>query len=245
MKSMLSHSFVLDCLGTTGADTFTHFEVLIDDHRRLESDGSLRSSRLKQLVPTVGTFHSRLPLRQAFEVYNEKHKLTKRKHIQISFNEIRHILNLAQVMAMRTPIDMKDSQKEDLAHSSSNLSEDDDGEIEEESIRPGQLNGPKMITFDGDQTLYTDGSNFDSNPRLANYLYLLLRHGVSVAIVTAAGYEYNTEKYEFRLSGLLDYFKAKELTAEECERFYLFGGECNYLLHVSDVALHAEVVYRW
>jgi IMP and pyridine-specific 5'-nucleotidase len=233
MKSMLSHSFVLDCLETTGPDTFTHFEVLIDEHRRLEMEGSQRPSRLKQLVPTVGTFHSRLPLRQAFEVYNKKHRLTKRKHIQISFNEIRHILNLAQVMAMRTPMDLPDYHREDMGNSSSNLTDDDDIDIVEESIRPGQLNGPKMITFDGDQTLYTDGANFDSNPRLANYLYLLLRHGVSVAIVTAAGYEYNIEKYEFRLSGLLDYFKAKSLTAEECERFYLFGGECNYLMHVS------------
>jgi hypothetical protein len=97
----------------------------------------------------------------------------------------------------------------------------------------GEFNGPKMITFDGDQTLYSDGSNFDSNPALASYLCQLLKHGVIVAVVTAAGYEYNVEKYEFRLSGLLNYFKAKNLTAEECERFLLFGGECNYLLHVS------------
>ena len=89
---MLSHSFVLDCLDATGSDTFTHFEVLIDEHRRIQSEGSNRPSRLKQLVPTVGVFHTYLPLRHAFEVYNEKHSLTKRKHIQISFNEIRHIL---------------------------------------------------------------------------------------------------------------------------------------------------------
>jgi IMP and pyridine-specific 5'-nucleotidase len=68
---------------------------------------------------------------------------------------------------------------------------------------------------------------------LANYLCQLLRHGVYIAVVTAAGYEYNVEKYEFRLSGLLDYFKAKQLTEDECKRFFLFGGECNYLLHVS------------
>jgi IMP-specific 5'-nucleotidase len=97
----------------------------------------------------------------------------------------------------------------------------------------GEFNGPKMITFDGDQTLYSDGSNFDSNPNLASYLCQLLSHGVIVAVVTAAGYEYNVEKYEFRLSGLLNYFKAKKLTAEQCERFLLFGGECNYLLAVS------------
>jgi IMP-specific 5'-nucleotidase len=99
------------------------------------------------------------------------------------------------------------------------------------------FNGPGMITFDGDQTLYTDGANFDSNPRLARYLLELLRNGVFVGVVTAAGYEYNVEKYEFRLSGLLNYFKAQGLTPEECERFVLFGGECNYLVHVSIIIL--------
>jgi len=97
-----------------------------------------------------------------------------------------------------------------------------------------------MITFDGDQTLYSDGANFEGNPQLANYLYLLLRYGVTLAVVTAAGYEYNVEKYEMRLSGLLAYFKAMNLPAEDCERFYLFGGECNYLLKLgSDYKLHA------
>ena len=92
MKKMLMHSFVLDCLEATGSDTFSHFEMLIEEHRIMEMEGSTRPSRLKQLVPTVGTFHTRLPLRQAFELYNKKHHLTKRKHIQISFNEVRNKL---------------------------------------------------------------------------------------------------------------------------------------------------------
>jgi hypothetical protein len=32
MKKMLMHSFVLDCLEATGADTFSHFEMLIEEH---------------------------------------------------------------------------------------------------------------------------------------------------------------------------------------------------------------------
>lgn len=238
---MLSHSFVLDALGTTGADTFSHFEVLIEEHRLSELENSERPSRLKILVPTIGRFHTSLPLRQAFEVYNAKHCLTKRKHIQISFNEIRHIMNLAQVMALKKAGGYEGEAKETmyvdvLAHASiQNLSSELDLDEKEErvSITPGQLDGPRMITFDGDQTLYSDGSNFDDNPRLANYLCQLLRHGVYIAVVTAAGYEYNVEKYNFRLSGLLDYFKAEQLTEDECKRFFLFGGECNYLLHVS------------
>merc|ERR1719221_534844 len=43
-----------------------------------------------------------------------------------------------------------------------------------------------------------------------------------------------------RLSGLLEYFKKMELSEKFCLRFYLFGGECNYLLRLgSDYKLHA------
>lgn len=246
---MLQHSFVLDALGTTGADTFSHFEMLVDEHRRLGD--SPQPSRLQQLVPTIGTFHTDLPLRDAFIIYNEKHQLTKRKHIQISFNEIRHILNLAQIMALRsTPPEgdeqsamdkkwMASSTHLDGDEASGGFMTDEDFDMDGVGDFP-QLNGPKLISFDGDQTLYSDGANFDNDPRLANYLYLLLRHGVFVAVVTAAGYEYIVEKYEFRLSGLLKYFQKRGLTEQECNRFYLFGGECNYLLRLgSDYHLHA------
>ncbi|KAL7449556.1 hypothetical protein ACHAWC_001612 [Mediolabrus comicus] len=110
------------------------------------------------------------------------------------------------------------------------------------SLIPDQttLPGPKLICFDGDQTLYSDGANFESNPKLAKYLFLLLKHGVTIAVVTAAGYEYQAEKYELRLSGLLAYFKEKGLEGDDLERFYIFGGECNYLLRLgADYKLHA------
>jgi IMP and pyridine-specific 5'-nucleotidase len=266
---MLQHSFVLDALETTAVDTFRHFEILIEEHRALEKKqkdergnlslsssmipSSHQMSRLRQLVPTIGSFHTSLPLAEAFEIYNEKHRLTKRKHIQISFNEIRHILNLAQVIALRKHPTKNsrsdvlhggrkkhDESPETLAEkamlSSKNSMELDlDPKLEErtldENIPPGKLNGPSLITFDGDQTLYSDGSNFEGNPRLAYYLYQLLRHGVAVAVVTAAGYEYNVEKYEYRLSGLLSYFRQRGLTKEESNRFYLFGGKSLYHPH--------------
>ena len=75
------------------------------------------------------------------------------------------------------------------------------------------------MTFDGDQTLYSDGKNFESNPKLARALALLLQNGVAVAVVTAAGYEYQVEKYSLRLTGLLKYFKEKNLSKAECNLF--------------------------
>ncbi|KAL7579916.1 hypothetical protein ACA910_004919 [Epithemia clementina (nom. ined.)] len=253
---MLQHSFVLDALETTGADTFSHFEVLIEEHIQME--GRSQPSRLQQLVPTIGVFHTPLPLRAAFQIYNDKHRLTKRKHIQISFNELRHILNLAQIIAMRrkevpgkeafallatSTRNMMERLKSDESEYDASLSHPIDNSTEFNGDYSGldnrQLNGPKLISFDGDQTLYSDGSNFDDNPKLARYMELLLRHGTVVAVVTAAGYEYNVERYEFRISGLLQYFAKQKLTEEECERFYLFGGECNYLLRLeADYHLH-------
>lgn len=298
MKNMLNHSFVLDALESTAEDTFHHFEELIDEHRSRQPDDP--PSRLKQLVPTVNIFHTHLPLKRAFVAYNKKYALTKRKHITISFNELRHILNLAQVMALRGQDEeeqlvtsLKDWEKSPgIFHASmmipvagntistsppslclgapaippvkyltnktsasnvknNNDNDNDNGIVtrytntnETDNNDDKTFKGPKMITFDGDQTLYSDGANFDKNPELAGYLYLLLRHGVTIAVVTAAGYEYATEKYELRLSGLLAYFKEKKLPPEDCERFYLFGGECNYLLVLgNDYKLHPVKEY--
>jgi IMP and pyridine-specific 5'-nucleotidase len=92
MKNMLQHSFVLNALDSTAGDTFEHFEMLIDEHRQCQQcgDGTCASnnnrnnphqpcSRLQQLVPTVGTFHTALPLRRAFYAYNAKYALTSRR----------------------------------------------------------------------------------------------------------------------------------------------------------------------
>ncbi|GMH83662.1 hypothetical protein TL16_g09675, partial [Triparma laevis f. inornata] len=155
-------------------------------------------SKLQRLVPTIGTFHTSLPLTIAFLLYDEKYSVTSRRHVTLSFNEIRQILNLSQI---KPPI--------------------------------SSFTGPKIITFDGDQTLYSDGANFTSNPKLAHSIYLLLKNRTTVAVVTAAGYEYAVEKYSFRLTGLIDYFREKGLNKEECGRFYMFGGECNYLMRLT------------
>jgi IMP and pyridine-specific 5'-nucleotidase len=54
-----------------------------------------------------------------------------------------------------------------------------------------------------------------------------------VAVVTAAGYGLDGSKYARRLRGLLDRFIAEKLTRAEVECFYVFGGECNYLMQCT------------
>lgn len=186
MKDMLNHSFVLNATDSYH-ETMLFFEELIDEHRH-----NREASRLKTLVPTVGKFHTSLAMAKAFKIYDEKYSISKRKMIPPSVNEIRHILNLAQVIAL-----------------GKNL---------------------RMISFDGDQTLYTDGGNFDNqNQELALALIRLLCHNVKVVLVTAAGYGLDAAKYEYRLQELLNRFVEEQMTDSQVENFYVLGGECHYL----------------
>lgn len=186
IKEMLSHSFVLNAPGTY-RDTMMYIQELVEEHCRLGD-----SSKLKSMIPSIGPMFTPLPLAAAFDAYDKKYMISGRNFVTPSFNEIRHILNLAQVMAI----------KKDL----------------------------KLITFDGDQTLYQDGGNFAPTHELAGAIIDLLVSGVNVAVVTAAGYGLDGSKYAVRLDGLLRAIEATGIGEEAAGRLYLMGGECNYLL---------------
>ncbi len=182
IKGLLKHSFVLR---VGHLDTMSDIEELVEQHMKNPERSSLR-----MIVSTIGTFFTKLPLRKAFIEYDAKYRITARKHIPPSFNDIRHILNLAQI----------------------------------KQIVPNV----KLLTFDGDQTLYQDGKYFEDE-KLISYFIKLIRHGKIIAVVTAASYGHNAEKYEGRLIGLLNAFSKYNLSKEELERFLILGGECNYL----------------
>ena len=193
VKGMLHHSFVLDAVAQTAVPTWRHIEMLVEEHREMTSMPELKS-RLKEAVPTIGAFHTQLELVQAWKAYDAKYKVSARLHVQPTFNEVRQILNLSQLMAMS-----------------------------------GTKAHPLLVTFDGDCTLYSDGKDF-TDPKLARFITLLMRQGVHVALVTAAGYGYDAPRYETRLGGLLRYFEAHQLAPEVASRFLVLGGETNYLL---------------
>ena len=101
----------------------------------------------------------------------------------------------------------------------------------------------KLITFDGDMTLYADGKDFSRDSHLVELLIGLLEKKLYVAIVTAAGYPGDASRYEQRLSGLLDGFKASKLPKECLERFFVLGGECNYLFRYDPSTHHLLYIH--
>lgn len=59
-------------------------------------------SKLKLLVPPIGTFFTRLPLEAAFKFQDRKRYISSRRFVSPSFNDVRLILNSAQLMAVTT-----------------------------------------------------------------------------------------------------------------------------------------------
>ncbi|KAF9585388.1 IMP 5'-nucleotidase [Lunasporangiospora selenospora] len=166
-------------------------EAMVEEHRRKAAKGVPEHSRLHRIVPSVASFFTSLPLEAAFLDANAKNSIAARRFVPPSFNDIRRLLNTAQVMAIAKTI--------------------------------------SLITFDGDMTLYDDGTCFTDSSPLIPLLITLMRAGLRVAIVTAAGYPGDASKYEDRIQGLLRGFQKRNLSEPLLERFYVLGGECNYL----------------
>ncbi|KAI9207678.1 IMP-specific 5-nucleotidase [Polychytrium aggregatum] len=178
-------------------------EELIVDHIHNHEQGHPELSRLVQLVPSIGRFYTPLPLKTAFLKVNKARAIAARRNVPPSFNDIRYILNSAQVLAIHPAL--------------------------------------RLVTFDGDMTLYADGADFERDSQLVGLIIDLLKHGLHVAVVTAAGYPGNAARYEKRLSGLLEGMRGSNLGSVCLERFYVLGGECNYLFQYN--AASGSLVY--
>ncbi|KAL4976230.1 IMP-specific 5'-nucleotidase 1 [Aspergillus desertorum] len=175
------------------AEIFSDVERLLNDHIDHELSGAAGKSKLKLLVPTVGTFFTRLYLKEAFKYQDEQRFISRRRFVAPSFNDVRLILNSAQLLG--------------LVHTT----------------------GLDLVTFDGDVTLYDDGANLNADSPVIPRIIRLLRQGIKVGIVTAAGYTDEAKYYE-RLQGLLDVLRdTPDLTVEQRSALIVMGGESNYL----------------
>ncbi|KAG7933678.1 hypothetical protein KL904_003938 [Ogataea polymorpha] len=188
------------------AEIFHDLELLIDDNIEMTKAGTPELSRLVQLVPSVGSFFTRLPLEKAFYIEDERRAISKRRLVAPSFNDVRLILNTAQLLEMSR-----------FFHS--------------KTIRDRKL---QLITFDGDITLYDDGKNFDAESPILPHLIKLMAKDLYVGIVTAAGYS-DANKYYERLKGLIDAVQTSPLlTGHQKENLFIMGGEANYLFRYSN-----------
>ncbi|KAJ9667989.1 IMP 5'-nucleotidase [Coniosporium apollinis] len=82
------------------AEIMRDVEELINDHIAHQKAGTHAHSKLKLLVPSVGIFFTPLPLHDAFTYQDSRRFISYRRFVPPSFNDIRLILNTAQVMSL-------------------------------------------------------------------------------------------------------------------------------------------------
>lgn len=153
------------------------------------------------LVPTIGTFFTPLALEAAFRYQDSLRAISSRRFVPPSFNDIRLILNTAQILSLVKP-------------------------SREALTRSRQV---ELVTFDGDVTLYDDGGTLDPTSRVIPYLLHLLCLDIKIGIVTAAGYT-EPSKYHGRLHGLLEAIaRSSKLSASQKRNLLIMGGESNFL----------------
>lgn len=236
IKGLLATPFVLhavshddedtDDLTTTQRVKSQYAEILKDveelilnkiefDFRNNKNDeiylnkSSIGRSRLNLLVPSIGTFFTPLPLEKAFLWEDSKKAISARRMVAPSFNDVRNLLNTAQIFHFQR----------------------------QKKLGSGLGKPLRLVTFDGDVTLYEDGGSlFETNP-VIKYIIKLLKCDIAVGIVTAAGYDQETT-YEKRLYGLIStMYNDKELTTNQRENLTIMGGESNYLFRYYEIDL--------
>ncbi|KAK5998969.1 IMP-specific 5'-nucleotidase 1 [Cladobotryum mycophilum] len=82
------------------AEIMRDVELMIDDHISRQNQDLVFPSKLGMLVPTAGPFFTRLPLEAAFKYQDRKRYMSSRRYVAPSFNDVRLVLNSAQIMAV-------------------------------------------------------------------------------------------------------------------------------------------------
>lgn len=154
----------------------------------------------------MGLFFTHLYLEDAFKYQDRLRFISRRRFVAPSFNDIRLILNSAQILGL---------------------------------VRSSNV---KLVTFDGDVTLYDDGACLMPDNPVIPRILRLLQQDRKIGIVTAAGYT-DAPKYYERLQGLLDAIHVSpDLTAEQKQGLIVMGGESNFLFRF-DPTSDARLAY--
>lgn len=172
-----------------------------DNDEEYLNESSLGRSRLNLLVPSIGTFFTPLPLEKAFLWEDSVKAISARRMVAPSFNDVRRLLNTAQIFYF----------------------------IKQKRLGPRYGKPLRLVTFDGDVTLYEDGGSLVAKNPVIPLIIKLLKYNIYVGIVTAAGYD-EANIYEKRLDGLVKTIKqCNDLTLEQKNNLTIMGGESNYL----------------
>lgn len=118
IKSLLLTPFILSTkpssnrVGSNGYNLKRYLEILkcleelIEDSILWSDQQQPNQARLKTLCPSIGTFFTPLPLVDAFKELDMERSFAGRRFVPPSFNDIRHLLNRAQIKAVAPNLEL-------------------------------------------------------------------------------------------------------------------------------------------
>ena len=118
--------------------------------------------------------------------YDARTKITMRRHVPPTFKEVRHVMNIATVCAAWVPYELRPVAAPGCARTRSHDCRGVVG-LQIHAVTPHL----KMVTFDADDTIYEDGGIVSRGSPMVDIIVRLLRAGIVVSLVTAAGYPGN------------------------------------------------------
>ena len=94
------------------SDSFRYLEILgcleelIEDSIFWSNQGEPDQARLKRLCPSIGAFFTPLPLVESFMEMDQERSFVGRRFVPPSFNDIRYLLNHAQVKSIAPALEL-------------------------------------------------------------------------------------------------------------------------------------------
>jgi IMP and pyridine-specific 5'-nucleotidase len=152
------------------------------------------------LVPTISSFFTSLALEDAFLYHDSIRAISSRRFVPPSFNDIRLILNTAQLIPIMKPKDSNTSLQ--LLTFDGDVTLYDDG---------ASLRSP------------------EADPVITRLLHFLST-GVRIGIVTAAGYTEPKNYFDRLSGLLVAMKNSTKLTPEQKSNLIIMGGESNFLM---------------
>ncbi len=177
-----------------------------------------RRSRLKRLIPSIGSIFLPLRLVEAFREYDSFFSLSRRKYVPPNFAEIRHVVNIAQVHASAEHIRLVTFDADGERRGGGGGGDVGACAPPPPLVAPGRASRPGCWPLPAG-TLYADGHHIEQDSQMIGHMINLMRSNVHVGIVTAAGYPGDAAKFEQRIAGLLQAFKRLNLSPQVTSRW--------------------------
>lgn len=196
-----------------------------------EMHANPEENTLRSLLPSMSKQFLPIDFVRAFKDYDAINRISLRRFIPPSFRETRTIINHATIHSMAPHLKLLTLDADCTIYSDGKWI---DTHFLFRTLFLRNCQRPLLSLQNNTYSSFSHvGGTLAPGDQIIHSLVKIMRLGIHVAIVTAASYPGEPWKYEQRLAGLLSslaFAVNAGAPKEIADRFWVMGGQCNYLL---------------